>query len=153
MDLSEIRWPTCLFGAFILGLIISSAGAGIEQIRYRDLETTTGVVISQHTDWKPKSNSFNRYLYILRIVYSYSVDNDDYTNDQMYLSETNTYSNSWLIREFNYPVGKVVTVYYDPDNPQFSVLKKGIPPWRVTIMSIFAGLIIIGSLIKYKSNH
>jgi len=64
--------------------------------------------------------------YGVKVSYSYSVGDQDYMGDR-YRYATSSSSGSWARRVVNaLPPGTKVRVYYDPANPQNSLLKPGI---------------------------
>jgi len=60
------------------------------------------------------------------IVYQYQVDGMDFAGDQISFGGTSSSSQSRAYRITNqYPEGAEVTVYFDPEDPQESVLQPG----------------------------
>lgn len=64
----------------------------------------------------------------LHLYYTYDVDGAHYTKNQVFIGGPRCIG-EWLAQRIvkRYPPGKAVLVYYDPDNPDTSVLEPGIP--------------------------
>lgn len=81
-------------------------------------------------------------LYVAEVLYEYSVHGERYSSDLVSFGEFgshNTKNAQRIVDE--YPAGKSVVVYYDPDNPDVAVLRPG------GILSVGAALVLlVGSL-------
>ena len=82
------------------------------------------------------------------ITYRYKVGPTIYFNDNIAYAPLNS-SNESKVRQITdrYPVGQVVTVYYDPSNPRDSVLEPGVAAdsWTKVLAGILF-LIISGGI-------
>ena len=80
--------------------------------------------------------------------YDYSVDNKTYTGTQLTFSDSMDYPKNNRSRQTleklvaEYPAGKTVEVYFNPDDPGKSFLTKGYG--TVPYVCVFVGIIIIG---------
>lgn len=83
------------------------------------------------------------------IKYSFTVNGQKITGFQISAKEMNK-SSEELLKE--YPVGKKVTVYYDPDNPENSLLEPGYSwqSYQAFVLGIIIILVGIGVLFFYK---
>jgi hypothetical protein len=90
-------------------------------------------------------------MYGVKLAYSYSVDGHALQGDRIYWSDgikTNVDGHARKILA-NYPLGKSVTVYYQPDKPDFALLEpfttKGVTMIGVFAAAFFAfGLVFLG---------
>ncbi|MEO4047895.1 DUF3592 domain-containing protein [Pseudomonas sp. CAU 1711] len=95
----------------------------------RDWPTTEGVIIasriaSSHKTSTEKGWRGNRYEYEVRVQYSYSVGGVNYTGHRLRIRPTKYGFEQNARRELaEYPVGQRVRVYYDPKQPERSLLK------------------------------
>ncbi|HPR38577.1 MAG TPA: DUF3592 domain-containing protein [Spirochaetota bacterium] len=88
--------------------------------------------------------------YTPRVGYSYKADGKSYSNDLISFEINSMRSRSDKTRSWaetiisDYPIGNPVTVYYNPANPQISVLQKGAATdWKIFLGSLF---IITGAI-------
>jgi hypothetical protein len=74
---------------------------------------------SIHTSkWK------NKVYYHYLIKYAFSVGGESYSSDKVAFNDNSSLNQASAQRVVNkYPVGKKITVYYNPQDPQFSVLE------------------------------
>ncbi len=98
-----------------------------ETSRSRGWAETSGRVIQSSV------NSFtNRGTTTYRplVVYSYSVDGVRFTCTRIAFRSMASGNRSAAARvAADYPVGRTVTLFYDPQQPDQSVLERGINPW------------------------
>jgi len=88
-----------------------------------------------------KTKSNNTY-----IIYSYTVNNVDYTSDCYYTSSILfDMRNADPEGQFWYPPGTKNYCYVNPHNPKEAVLKKGLPPnsWRLNAFMGFIALVFM----------
>ena len=100
----------------------------------------------------------SRTTYGVKVSYSYSVGDQDYTGDR-YQYDTWSSSDSWASRVVNaLPPGAKVRVHYDPANPRNSLLKPGIAgsdlfqlmfltPFNAVMIGLWLG---VGSALRRK---
>jgi hypothetical protein len=100
----------------------------------------------------------SRTTYGVKVSYSYSVGDQDYTGDR-YQYDTWSSSDSWASRVVNaLPPGTKVRVHYDPANPRNSLLKPGIAGshlFQLLFLTPFNALMIglwlgVGSALRRK---
>lgn len=106
------------FATVIIGSdIIADIGTG-------DWEPVDGVVKSSGVSTSTDGEGGTTYC--LYVSYQYTVDGKTYDGDRVSYSAENS-CNSWSKNaDDDYPEGKGITVYYDPDNPRESVLESGL---------------------------
>ncbi len=136
-----------------MGLIFTLAGALIfyffafPPLKYayqsKSWPTTNGTITRSEVDsWMKEGKS----QYDARISYSYEVDGKKYTSPKIYSSGSYSGGNiskaKDLINEF--PSGKSVDVFYDPDVPESAVLKPGISGKDVLMAALPLIFLIIG---------
>jgi len=86
--------------------------------------------------------------YIPKVEYRYAVDGRQFTGTQItfHLDQhiyAREYAESWITQ---YPTGKVVSVYYDPKGPSFSVLRPGMQSEQRWIFCAGVGYLVIFAL-------
>lgn len=86
------------------------------------------------------SNHRTRTTYYPKVGFQYQVDGRNYTSLRIAFGTGDTGgSEKWARKIVNkYPAGKTVTVYYNPQDPQYGVLESGIT-WR-SIILLLAGV-------------
>jgi len=82
--------------------------------------------------------------YSPEITYSYKVDNTNFTNSTIKFGE-NSYSSRKKAEGIaaGYPIGKNVTVYYDPEKPDRAVLEPGVSAGSYIVIGIGVFFILI----------
>jgi hypothetical protein len=82
--------------------------------------------------------------YSPEITYTYAVNDTNLNNSTIKFGE-NSYSSRKKAEEIlsNYPVGKNVTVYYDPEKPDRSVLEPGVSAGSFIVLGIGVFFILI----------
>lgn len=78
---------------------------------------------------RSKGRSRTRIYYHANISYEYSVDGKDYEGSQVRFGGTSSQNSgrvNSIVKEF--PAGKEISVYYEPENPSESILIKGVNP-------------------------
>lgn len=108
--------------SFIATVVIGSSI--IADIGTSNWEPVDGVIkssgVSSSTDGEGGTT------YCLHVSYQYTVDGKTYDGDRVSYSTENS-CNSWSENaDDDYPEGKEITVYYDPNNPSESVLQPGL---------------------------
>jgi len=86
------------------------------------------------------SNHRKRTTYYPKVGFQYQVDGRRYASSRIAFGTGDTGGSAkWARKVVNkYPVGKTVTVYYNPQDPQYGVLESGIT-WR-SIIFLLAGI-------------
>ena len=82
----------------------------------------------------------------VRVTYAYTVEGSNYEGNTVGFGTMSHNERSDAQEELkSYPKGKTIEVYYDPENPSDSVLKKGVF-WPMYIMISIMIIILIGSI-------
>ena len=111
----------------------------------RSWPTVQGEILSSSVgeSMEMSSKGRGRPRYDGNVTYSYSVNDQSFQNDRVcfgYQKDLASYENANQIRS-KYPKGKKVKIYYDPNNPEESVLQTNIPG-RMIAMTV-TGLVFI----------
>jgi hypothetical protein len=109
--------------------------------------TTQGEVVYSTLEQSTSTDSDGdtSVTYGAKIVYNYQVSGQQLTGDRRAFSETRT-SSARRAQEIanRYQVGSMVTVYYDPNNPQVSVLEPGTGLTGLILPIITLAMLIFG---------
>ena len=115
----------------LLALTVFGAKQALEMGDSRKWPSTLGVIsssrIAHSTDTDTDSNGFRRHYdeYEVKVTYSYAVDGMQYQGHRLEIRPTEHRYKKHAERELaDYPVGKQVPVYYNPEEPERSVLKR-----------------------------
>jgi hypothetical protein len=97
----------------------------------------------------------DRYRYSSHIAYRYAVDGAEFVSTQISMAKKfdaflstfsgtgdAAYEGTWLAR---YPVGKRVTVYYDPNDPANALLERD-EAWLAYLFFAVAGVLALAGL-------
>jgi len=146
----------------MLGLIFTLTGAlvfyffGFPPLQYgyesKSWPKTTGTItLSEVESWMKDGNS----QYDARLDYSYTVNGKKYNSTK--LNTGGTYSGSSMSKAKEivgeYPKGKTVDVFYDPEVPESAALIPGIPVKDIAVgafslLFFFIGLFVLLGIIK-----
>lgn len=113
---------------------------------------TEGKVISSIVE---TYRGYEKTSYTARVVYGYSVNGTKYSSDNVSF-ETEEHTDYFYATQLvsKYPVDKLVTVYYQPDDPSIAVLELSEEPYvSVVAVLFFVGiglLILIFGIVKYQ---
>tara|TARA_B110000003_G_C16603876_1_gene516735 strand:+ start:800 stop:1669 length:870 start_codon:yes stop_codon:yes gene_type:complete len=112
-------WCTASFVAlfFVGGPVLADIGTS-------DWNATDGVILESGVD--TSSDGEGGTTYCLWIEYQYTYDNETYDGDVLSFSKDNSCSSWSEDADEDYPAGKEITVYVNPDNPYDAVLETGI---------------------------
>lgn len=114
-------------GVFIVVMYFGVMQA-LEMGSARTWPSVTGTITRSHIDssTKPQTDiNTRRWVYKVRAAYDYQVAGVHFTGNRIAIRPTSHSTRQYAERELaEYPVGKTVTVYYDPENPEKSVLKR-----------------------------
>jgi len=99
-----------------------------------DWPSVSGTIVSsgirETTEWKRKGikTGRDRTLYLPNVLYNYEVQGNKYRSYRVFFEGAEDYFDPGNAREIvsRYPSGKKVSVYYNPENPQFAVLETGV---------------------------
>ena len=138
-------WCTVSFIAlfFVGGPVLADIGTS-------DWNATDGVIIDSGVD--TSSDGDGGTTYCLWIEYQYTYDNDTYDGNVLSFSKDNS-CNSWSEdADEDYPAGKEITVYVNPDNPYDAVLETGISGVDFAVCCILPfpliGIVLIVGMLK-----
>lgn len=115
--------------------------------------TTKGKIISAEIRQENEERNDERGYYTAHVKYKYTVDGVEYVSNRI-CSRTplpfdmygESYENASLYR-----AGKTVLVYYNPEDPEQSVLKPGIRPKHIiAVLMGFVGVVLVGSLLAIR---
>jgi len=125
-----------IFGWIILFIILPLILGGIFSIKYANREVrlakesfnwpdTRGIITESYVEKRWSDNS-NISRYVPEIEYSYKVNRKTYTNntitfDDEFIKIDKEWSETFIR---SYPKDLSVWVYYNPENPQMSILEK-----------------------------
>ena len=103
-------WCTASFVAlfFVGGPVLADIGTS-------DWNATDGVILESGVD--TSSDGEGGTTYCLWIEYQYTYDNETYDGDVLSFSKDNSCSSWSEDADEDYPAGKEITVYVNPDNP------------------------------------
>jgi Protein of unknown function (DUF3592) len=105
--------------------------------------TTMGAVIK--SEIVSEKDSEHGTMYRPEVVYVYSVDNREYTSNEITFGSSMVSTSrrkSVAKATYKYPVGKQVNVYYNPDEPYESVLETDVT--FATKLLLWIGYLLIG---------
>jgi hypothetical protein len=108
--------------------------------------TAEGVVSSSEVDHSTDAEGGDSYS--PEVTYQYQVDGQNLANNQIKFGE-NSYSSRRKAEEIAaaYPVGKQVTVYYEPERPDNAVLEPGVSAGSYIVLGIGVLFIALALLI------
>ena len=107
-------------------LVVISLLFGSKQRASQDWPSVTGAVVNSYVEeYRDADQSPSYYA---RVVYQYAVDGELYASQQVSFGIVKSYAgqNGASKALQAYPVGKEVTVYYDPADPAEAVLERRI---------------------------
>jgi len=112
----------CLFLPVIIFLIVFASHMIYEYNTLKSWKSVTGKIIKADLEYAVNED----FKYYLDIEYTYSVNGESFTE-----SRINIVDDSYALDEAkeklqDYTVGKDITVFYNPENPERAVLNKGL---------------------------
>lgn len=138
-----------LGGLIFLGVGLWAINKGMQSENW-DKETAT--IISSEIERKQSSSKGPQGVtktstsYSVRVKYSYTVEGSNYEGNTVGFGTMSHNEKSDAQEELkSYPKGKTIDVYYDPENPSDSVLKKGVF-WPMYIVIAVSVITLIGSI-------
>ena len=138
-------WCTVSFIAlfFVGGPVLADIGTS-------DWNATDGVITESGVD--TSSDGEGGTTYCLWVEYQYTYDNETYDGDVLSFSKDNSCSSWSEDADEDYPAGKEITVYVNPDNPYDAVLETGISGVDFTVCCILPfpliGIVLIISMLR-----
>lgn len=111
------------------GVIYVGIQQALEMGDSREWPTTGGVITAAYITGSHKTSTEkgwhgNRYQYAVRVQYAYEVDGVSYSGNRLRIRPNKYSSEKSAQRELaEYPLGQRVPVYYNPSEPERSLLK------------------------------
>jgi hypothetical protein len=150
METETSKGKGCLSSFFSMGIFLL-IGAGLTFWGWNILQnarastswpTADGVVTRSEVTHSTDADGVDSYS--PEITYSYKVDNTNFINSTIKFGE-NSYGNRKKAEGIaaGYPIGKNVTVYYDPEKPDRSVLEPGVSAGSYIVIGIGIFFILI----------
>ena len=142
-----------LFGVGI-GMLIKLAQHYGKLQKSKNWLSTSGVITSSELDAQTTADDdgYETTTYLAKVIFTYDVNGSPYECDCInfdYGMRTSNIRKQQSVLE-QYPLGSQVTVYYNPENPQQSVLEKRVNGAFTTIL-VSAVFIIIGVVLAVTS--
>ncbi len=144
-------------------LLLSVAGlfifATLGQLDTDTFVEVQGKVLATRLDVSSRSGSVHsRTSYTPMIEYEFSVDGQSYKSNRYTLgtrlvNQTETEATHKLEQ---YPAGKLITIYYDPEDPARSTLVRGTGQGEAIVWSLAAvmiAIVIIGWVLTIRRFH
>ena len=141
-----------ILGAVPALILVAAIVKYVEVLKARNWSTAQGrIVMSTSEDRRVKkgvdSDSDTETRNFAKIVYEYKIANHTYQCDRVTIGED--LGNSEVAETIaRYPVGKAVTVYYNPNKRTQAVLERDLPPfvWKgiLIIIGVLVALIVGG---------
>ena len=120
--------------------------------------STSGKIIRSELDAQTRAdeNGYETTTYIANVIFQYVVNDSTFEGDCINFDYGIRTSNKHLEKLVveQYPVGRQVRVYYDPDDPQQAVLEKRVDRVFTTILvsSVFILIGVIVALVSLGAN-
>jgi hypothetical protein len=134
-----IRITTVVFIALAL-FFLWRALAGRRRVREAmNWQQTTGTVLSSEVETRRSRSGQSGYStsYYPRVVYEYEVMGQRYRSNQFNLGEVGLgFYNRVAAKVAEYPQGKMIDVYYNPNNPSEAVLERTSPRSKVFLFVV-----------------
>ena len=107
-------------------------------------EITNSKLISKRTRSKKRTKT----TYRAAIAFKYFIKNRVHIGDEVYIGHSNTSSSRFSAERIlsRYPIGKDVSVYYDPKNPNYGILEPGTQMLHYLMLGGSLLFILIGLL-------
>ena len=138
-----------LGGLIFLGVGLWAINKGMQSENWdKGTATITSSEIEKTERRSKDPQGFNQTStsYSVRVKYSYTVEGSNYEGNTIGFGTMSHNEKSDAQEELkSYPKGKKIDVYYDPENPSDSVLKKGVF-WPMYIVIAVSVIMLIGSI-------
>lgn len=135
-------WAVIAFLAVGAGLLGVGMWDLVNAVRSVWWPTVPGTITSSEV--MQRTGGRRATVYEADIRYRFSIDGRDYTGDQIWFGQHgNSLGHSPHQIVDTYPTGREVTIAYDPDDPEWSVLEPGVFPSVGLIPGI--GLLFAGA--------
>lgn len=136
--------PFILVALFLLLMALRSRRRVRQSMNW---ERTTGTVLFSTVETRRSRSGRSGYstAYYPKVVYEYHVSGQRYQSDRLNLGEIGLgFYKRVEAKVAEYPPGKMIDVYYDPDNPAQAVLERTAPSGNVLL---FVVVVIVAILV------
>jgi hypothetical protein len=137
--------PMLFVWAFLFGGVITlayGAVSSMEAFYSSSWPSVEGVItLSQIDTFLSESDTGSTTMYHPQVSYNFRVDGTVYQSDLINLGDYSTTNLQWAQKWLSpYPIGKTVSVFYDPGRPEKAVLEPG--PTGGLLIPLFVGVIV-----------
>lgn len=119
----------------------------------RNWPTTMGRVLSAEVETRRSHSSEGGYstAYYPNVLYEYQVDGRPYRSNQFYVAMPVGLGNYAKVHQqvINYPVGSMVEVYYNPEDPSQAALVPSAPSSKVLIWVVILIVVILAVTLAF----
>jgi len=148
-----ITLVVCTASVFVTGWIVGAIAADLET---GDWTPVDGIITDSGVDESYDQNDEGSTSYCLWVEYEYTIENRTYDGSTLSHSRDGSCSSLDANADDEYPPGKNVTVYVNPDNPDESVLLPGWSGIDILMCCFFifplVGIVLFGSCCKATYN-
>jgi hypothetical protein len=144
---------TLVFGGIGLGFFLKYMSSKRKAEASKSWPSTAGTIeastITSNTS--TDSDGFSSTTYAPVVIYSYNAMGSTFHGRRVGFGMEISGSQSGAVNTMSrYPVGKIVTVYYNPENPGEAVLEQSVINNMLTIIffSVFGGVGIVACLVS-----
>ena len=156
---AAFRWIFCL-GFMFIGLVFLLLGGYqlLQGLTTKDWPAAPGKILSSkvqsgtsNSRGPARTTTGSSKRYSVDVRYRYELDGQEFEGDRLRFGNVSYKSRSKAQKVMNrYPRGKEVEVFYDPENPQSSVLIKGIGlSWLA--VGLGAAMFLLGLVMLIKT--
>ena len=148
-----ITLVVCTASVFVTGWIVGAIAADLET---GDWTPVDGIITDSGVDESYDQNDEGSTSYCLWVEYEYTIENRTYDGSTLSHSRDGSCSSLDANADDEYPPGKNVTVYVNPDNPDESVLLPGWSGIDILMCCFFifplVAIVLFGSCCKATYN-
>ena len=154
---STAKWVVAGVGALMI--VMGGVFGAVAADNYRDGEatkawpSTTGHILTadveedSRRERRDNGSYRTRYTYTPRITYAYTIQGIEYTGHRIRADDSGGDRDKAFDTINEYPVGSLVDVFYDPENPDSAVLKQGADTVAVWLFGGVGGLFVVLGLV------
>lgn len=145
----------CLFGFFLAvfgaALVLALGPQLLDYLNSNTWESTNATIVSSELEFLPAADADSEDTWAPRVEYRYEVGDTIYTRNRIRFTGSDSYADSDDARRVvnNYEVGRIVTVYYSPDDPTDAVLEREIDNVDVFFICVGALLMLGGIAVLF----
>ncbi|MCA9408870.1 MAG: DUF3592 domain-containing protein [Candidatus Omnitrophica bacterium] len=120
----------------------------------RQWPKTTAVIVDKKYDTIDGMIDY----YLPYVYYQYQLNGQHYTSDRIFLDQGDSFSRIKIERMLEeYPIGREVSVFYNPTNPAIAMLQVGLKPFYIIVTTvgcvfIFSSIWIFGKAGRRAKN-